>query len=58
VPVRWREAQLTLAALGATTFLEVGHGTMLASLAKRTVPDVAVRPVATPEDLAVLMERT
>ncbi len=58
VPVRWREAQLTLAGLGATTFLEVGHGSMLASLAKRTVPDVAVRPVSTPEDLASLLERT
>ena len=46
VPVRWREVQLTLAGLGATTFLEVGNGSMLAALAKRTVPDVTVRGIA------------
>lgn len=57
VPVRWREAQLTLASLGATTFLEVGHGTMLAALAKRTVPDVTVRPMSTPADLVTQLER-
>ena len=32
-----------------TAFLEVGHGSMIAGLAKRTVPDVAVRGIATPE---------
>ncbi len=52
VPVRWREAQLTLAGLGATTLIEVGHGSMLAALAKRTLPDVTVTGLATPEDLA------
>jgi [acyl-carrier-protein] S-malonyltransferase len=57
VPVRWREAQLTLAGLGATTLLEVGHGSMLAALAKRTIPDVSVIGLSTPEDLAVRMEQ-
>jgi [acyl-carrier-protein] S-malonyltransferase len=57
VPVRWREVQLTLANLGATTFVEVGHGNMLAALAKRTVPDVTVVPMSTPEDLAAQLER-
>jgi [acyl-carrier-protein] S-malonyltransferase len=52
VPVRWREAQLTLASLGATTMLEVGHGTMLAALAKRTVPDITVVAISTPDDVA------
>ena len=56
VPVRWREAQLTIAGLGATTLFEVGHGTMLASLAKRTIPDVAVIGLATPEDLLTNLE--
>jgi [acyl-carrier-protein] S-malonyltransferase len=56
-PVRWRQVQLTLAQLGATTFVEVGHGTMLAALAKRTVPDVTVVPMSTPEDLAAQLER-
>jgi [acyl-carrier-protein] S-malonyltransferase len=51
-PVRWRESQRTLAASGATAFVEVGPGKVLAGLAKRTVPDVTVHPLATPVDLA------
>jgi [acyl-carrier-protein] S-malonyltransferase len=54
VPVRWRDVQLTLAGLGASTLLEVGHGTMLASLAKRTIPDVTVVSVADPADIDAL----
>lgn len=56
VPVRWRESMQTMADLGATSFVEVGHGTMLAGLAKRTVPDLPVRGIATPDDTAVLAE--
>ena len=51
-PVRWRETQLALAGMGATTFVEVGPGRVLAGLAKRTVPDVTVHNVATPDDVA------
>jgi [acyl-carrier-protein] S-malonyltransferase len=51
-PVRWRESQRTLAASGATTFVEVGPGRVLAGLAKRTVPDVTVLNVTTPDDLS------
>jgi [acyl-carrier-protein] S-malonyltransferase len=54
-PVRWRESQRTLAASGATTFIEVGPGRVLAGLAKRTVPDVAVLNVTTPDDLSNLV---
>jgi [acyl-carrier-protein] S-malonyltransferase len=50
-PVLWRSVMETLAASGATTFVEVGHGSMIAGLAKRGVPDVVVRNVATPSDL-------
>jgi hypothetical protein len=46
--------QLTVAALGATTLFEVGHGSMLAALAKRTVPDATVVGVATPEEVATV----
>ena len=53
-PVRWRESQRTLAGLGATTFVEVGPGKVLAGLAKRTVPDVTVVNVATPDDVETL----
>ncbi len=53
-PVRWRESQRTLEASGADTFVEVGPGRVLAGLAKRTVPGVAVHNVATPADLSTL----
>lgn len=56
VPVRWRASMETMAALGATSFLEVGHGSMIAGLAKRTVPDIPVHGVATPADLELLVE--
>jgi [acyl-carrier-protein] S-malonyltransferase len=51
VPVRWRPTMDTLVGLGADTFLEVGHGSMLAALAKRGVPDVTVRNIAVPTDV-------
>jgi [acyl-carrier-protein] S-malonyltransferase len=50
VPVRWRGSMETIVGLGATTLLEVGYGTMLAGLAKRTIPGTSVRGVATPDD--------
>jgi [acyl-carrier-protein] S-malonyltransferase len=56
VPVRWRSTMDTLVAAGATAFLEVGHGSMLAALAKRGAPDVTVRNVSTPEDIPTTME--
>lgn len=56
VPVRWRTSMETLAALGAEAFIEVGHGSMIAALAKRTVPDVPVYSCATPSDLTNLSE--
>jgi malonyl CoA-acyl carrier protein transacylase len=46
----------TMAGLGATRFLEVGHGTMLAGLAKRTTPAVPVHNVATPHHHLELIE--
>jgi [acyl-carrier-protein] S-malonyltransferase len=55
-PVRWRTSMETLAGLGATHCLEVGHGSMLATLAKRIVPDLPVQGVATPDDLPALTE--
>jgi [acyl-carrier-protein] S-malonyltransferase len=55
-PVRWRETQTTLTALGATTFVEIGPGRVLAGLAKRTVPDVTVLNLATPADLGPLTD--
>ena len=54
VPVRWRESMLTMVDLGATSFLEVGNGSMLAGLAKRITPETPVRGIATPDDAAAL----
>ena len=56
VPVRWRSTMDTLTGLGATTFLEVGHGSMLAALAKRGAPSVTVRNIATPADIPTILE--
>jgi [acyl-carrier-protein] S-malonyltransferase len=53
-PVRWRESLLQLAALGVTHFLELGPGTELSGMVKRTVPDSARANVATPDDLPAL----
>lgn len=50
-PVRWRDVQARLAELGVTDLLEVGPGGVLAGLAKRSVPDLTVHTVASPEDL-------
>ena len=56
VPVRWRTSMETLAALGADAFVEVGNGSMIAGLAKRTVPDVPVYSCSSPSDLESLSE--
>jgi [acyl-carrier-protein] S-malonyltransferase len=58
VPVRWRLVQPTLVALGATRVLEVGHGTMLAALAKRTIPDTPVSGIAGPDQADALEEES
>jgi [acyl-carrier-protein] S-malonyltransferase len=50
-PVRWRESLLTLAGLGVTHYLELGPGTELSGMVKRTVDGAARANVATPEDL-------
>jgi [acyl-carrier-protein] S-malonyltransferase len=55
-PVRWRTSMETIAGMGVTRFLEVGNGSMLATLAKRIVPDLPVLGVATPDDLPALTE--
>lgn len=51
-PVLWCESQQTLVALGVDAFVEIGPGNVLASLARRTVPDVRVLNVATPDSAA------
>ncbi|MBK9181302.1 MAG: ACP S-malonyltransferase [Acidimicrobiales bacterium] len=55
-PVRWRQTLQTLAAIGATTFVELGPGGVLTGLAKRTIPDALAVAVAGPDDLDALLE--
>jgi [acyl-carrier-protein] S-malonyltransferase len=55
-PVRWRESMLTLAALGADMFIEVGPGNVLSGLARRSVPGIASRNVSAPGDVPALSE--
>jgi [acyl-carrier-protein] S-malonyltransferase len=52
--VRWRDSLLTLAGMGATLFVELGPGTELSGMVRRTVRDVARLNVAGPEDLEAL----
>lgn len=53
-PVRWRESLLTLQQVGIGHFLELGPGTELSGMVKRTVDGAARANIATPDDLAGL----
>jgi [acyl-carrier-protein] S-malonyltransferase len=53
-PVRWRESQARLAALGVTTFIELGAGTELSGMVKRTVAGAVRANVAAPGEIASL----
>lgn len=44
-PVRWRETMIALVARGASKFIDVGPGAVLAKLAPRCVPGVAATPL-------------
>jgi [acyl-carrier-protein] S-malonyltransferase len=52
--VRWRESLETLANSGVRLLVELGPGTELSGMARRTVPEVARANVAGPGDLASL----
>ena len=56
VPVRWRTSMETLVALGADAFVEVGTGSMIAGVAKRTVPGTPVEPCGSPSECDRLAE--
>ncbi len=55
-PVRWRDTQHTLVGLGARCFVEAGPGSVLANLARRTVPGTPVGGVSEPDDLGPLAD--
>jgi [acyl-carrier-protein] S-malonyltransferase len=53
-PVRWRESQLLMARLGIERIVEIGYGTTLTSIARRTVPELELVNVDGPAALAAL----
>lgn len=55
-PVRWVQVQRALAADGVGLLVEVGPGGVLTGLARRTVPDLEVVQVATPDDVPAAVE--
>jgi len=55
--VRWRDVQLLLARKGVTDLVEIGPGKVLAGIAKRTVPDLRVHSVSTPEAVREVLDR-
>ena len=55
-PVRWRQSLHTLADLGFSTYVELGPGTVLTGMAKRTIANARTISVATPDDLDRLLE--
>jgi [acyl-carrier-protein] S-malonyltransferase len=49
--VRWRQSVERMVADGVTTFVELGPGSVLTGMAKRTAPDATAKAAATPEAL-------
>ncbi len=54
-PVQWRRSLYTLDEAGVTTFVELGPGTVLTGMAKRTIKGSRTVSVATPGDLDSLL---
>lgn len=55
-PVRWSQTLRNLADDGIATFVELGPGTILTGMARRTVKGSRVISVSTPDDLDGLLE--
>jgi len=49
-PVRWEESIRCLAQQGVTTFVEVGPGTVLSGLVRKTLPQATVCNFGEPGD--------
>lgn len=54
--VRWRESMLYLESQGVTEVIEVGNGSVLTGLMKRTAPDVARFNLQLPQDIENFMK--
>jgi [acyl-carrier-protein] S-malonyltransferase len=53
-PVRWEDTVQRLQREGVTTFVEVGPGTVLASLVRKIAREATVVSIQTPDDLTAL----
>lgn len=54
-PVQWRQSIYTLTDAGVTTFVELGPGTVLTGMAKRTAKGAATLSVSAPADVDTLL---
>jgi [acyl-carrier-protein] S-malonyltransferase len=54
--VRWRESILAMAAMGVTSFVELGAGKVLSGLARRIVPEAEVLSIGTPADIEAFLK--
>jgi [acyl-carrier-protein] S-malonyltransferase len=55
-PVRWRQSIQTLVELGVKKFVELGPGSSVAGMARRTVPSASIVTVGTPAHMSLLAE--
>lgn len=55
-PVRWRQSLYTLDELGTTTYVELGPGTVLTGMTKRTISGARTMSVGSPGELDRLLE--
>lgn len=55
-PVQWRQSLHTMEEAGASLLVELGPGSVLSGMAKRTIPSVANAAVSTPGGLDKLLE--
>lgn len=55
-PVRWEESVRAMHAMGVTTFVEVGPGSVLTGLIKRIVPDCVTLNVQDPASLEATLK--
>ncbi|MEZ5343418.1 MAG: ACP S-malonyltransferase [Acidimicrobiales bacterium] len=55
-PVRWRHTLEALDAAGVTTLVELGPGSALTGMAKRTLPHATKVSISSPDDIDALLE--
>ena len=55
-PVLWERSLRRLAEEGVTTYVEVGPGTVLSGLVKKTLPGATIVNFGSPEDLSAVLD--